>query len=117
MEIFRGDLVDLKKDLSLFQFPLLGWRRFSGEEFHSASLRKLFCSLGKRKLARLHQKGKNISPFTASEAVKNLFLFVYHEGGGFFGMEGTEPLVVLPCLLEADVVRNDLQDAGALPDL
>jgi hypothetical protein len=51
--------------------------------------------LRKGKVSQLHQKGENIASFPTAKAVKDLFLFINHEGRGFFGMEGTEPFVVL----------------------
>jgi hypothetical protein len=98
VEIFRSDLIDLEEDLPLHHFLLLGWGKFLGRKLNSVTLRQFLYGLRKGKVSHLHQKGKDISSFPTAEAVKDLFFFVDHEGRGFFGMEGTEPFMVLSSL-------------------
>jgi len=52
----------------------------------------------------LHQEGEDVSSLSTAKAVKDLFLFIDHEGGSLLRMKRTKSLVVLPCLLEIDVV-------------
>jgi hypothetical protein len=49
--------------------------------------------------------------------VKDLFLLIDHERGGLFGMKWAEPLIVLAGLFKGDMIRDDFQDAGTVPDL
>jgi hypothetical protein len=62
-------------------------------------------------MAHLHQKSEDISPFSTAETVVDLLLLVHHKGGGFFRMEGAEPLVVSSGFFEVHIVRDDFQNA------
>ncbi len=104
MKVLEGDLVDLEEDFPPGHLLLLAGGEFPRHKPDAVTFSQFLEGLGERKMAHLHKKGEHISPFAASETVVDLLFFVDHEGRGLFGVEGTEPLVVLPRLLEAHVV-------------
>jgi hypothetical protein len=116
MKIVRGNLVDLEEGLSFGYLLLLIRRKFAGRKFHSIPLGQFFHGLGKGKMSHFHQKGEGISSFPATEAVKNLLLFINHEGRSLLGMKGTESLIVLSCLFQGHIIRDNLQNAGPVPN-
>jgi hypothetical protein len=47
-----------------------------------------------------------------AETIKNLFLGTYRERGGFFGVKRAQSQMVTACLLEHDILGNDINNIG-----
>ena len=73
--------------------------------------------LGKGQSLELHDEAEHVPTRTASETVVDPLVRAHDEGGSFLRVKGAEPLVVLPCLLQMNVLADYLGNIGTLLDL
>ena len=83
-------------------------------DFQPGLARQLLDRLGKLQLVQIHQKADGIAARAAAEAVVELLVRAYREGGRLFLMEGAAGAVVLAGLLQLDARSHHLDDVGAV---
>ena len=65
----------------------------------------------------LHEKVKNAAAGVAAEAVVYPLLLAHGKRRAFLGVKRTQTHMITPGFLERDVIRNHLNDGGAVTNL
>src|SRR5215212_4252555 len=87
------------------------------DELDARSLGELLQGVAEFDMLDTHVEGEDIAAAAAAEAMEVSRLGEDHEGGGLFLMKRTEALVGPPGLFELNVIRDQIDDLGAIPHL